>query len=90
MFNPEISEILAELENGGKNLVYLSDKFHISQNEIRERLSYLIEHDFVHEEKTGDKVIFTADGDKLTKLLENEKNFDGVVDGLTEMDSYLN
>lgn len=90
MFNPEISEILAELENGGKDSAYLSEKFEISENEIHDRLSYLIEHDFVHEEKTGDNVIFTADGEKLTKILENEKNFDGVVDGLTEMDSYLN
>lgn len=90
MFNPEISEILAELENGGKDSAYLSEKFEISENEIHDRLSYLIEHDFVHEEKTADNVIFTADGEKLTKILENEKNFDGVVDGLTEMDSYLN
>lgn len=90
MFNPEISEILAELENGGKDSFYLSDKLHISDNEIHERLSYLIEHDFVHEEKTGDNVFFIADGEKLTKLLEHEKNFEGVVDGLTEMDSYLN
>ena len=90
MFNPEISEILAELENGGKDSVYLSSKFQISENEIHDRLSYLIEHEFVHEEKTEDKVIFSADGEKLTKLLEHEKNFEGVVDGLTEMDSYLN
>ena len=90
MFNPEISEILAELENGGKDSAYLSEKFEISENEIHDRLSYLIEHDFVHEEKTGDNAIFTADGEKLTKILENEKNFDGIVDGLTEMDSYLN
>jgi len=90
MFNPEISEILAELENGGKDSVYLSSKFQISENEIHDRLSYLIEHDFVYEEKTDDKVIFSADGEKLTKLLEHEKNFEGVVDGLTEMDSYLN
>ena len=90
MFNPEISEILAELENEGKDSAYLSEKFQISENDIRERLSYLIEHDFVNEEKTGDKSIFTADGEKLTKLVEQERNFDGVVDGLTEMDSYLN
>ena len=90
MFNPEISEILEELENEGKDSVYLSEKFQISETEIRERLSYLIEHDFVHEEKTDDRVIFTADGKKLTNLVEQERNFDGVVDGLTEMDSYLN
>jgi predicted transcriptional regulator len=90
MFNPEISEVLVELENGGKDLAYLSDKFQISENEIRERLSYLIEHDFVHEEKIEDNIIFTANGKKLTKLVEQDKNFEGVVDGLTEMDSYLN
>ena len=90
MFNPEISEILAELENGGKDLVYLSDKFQISQNKILEKLSYLLEHDFIHEEKTGNNVVLTANGDKLTNLVEEDKNFEGVVDGLTEMDSYLN
>ena len=90
MFDPETSEILAEMENGGKDSVYLSKKYQITENELHERLSYLIEHDFVHEEKTGNKVIFTANGEKLTKLLEDEKNFEGVVDGLTEMDSYLN
>ena len=90
MFNPEISEILAELENGGKDSAYLSDKFQITENEIHERLSYLIEHDFVNEEKTGENLIFTADGEKLTNIVEQDKNFEGVVDGLTEMDSYLN
>ena len=90
MFNPEISEILAELENGGKDSVYLSDKFQISENEIHERLSYLIEHNFVNEEKTDDTIIFTADGEKLTKLVEEDKNFEDVEDGLTKMDSYLN
>jgi hypothetical protein len=90
MFNPDISEILAELEKGGKDSMYLSKKFQITENQIHERLSYLIEHNFVREEKDGDKVIFTADGEKLTNLVERDKNFEGVVDGLTEMDSYLN
>ena len=90
MFNPEISEILAELENGGKDSVYLSSKFQISENEIHDRLSYLIEHEFVHEEKTEDKLIFTADAEKLAKLVEEDKNFEDVEDGLAKMDSYLN
>ncbi len=90
MFDEVTSEILAEMENGGKDSAYLSKKFQISEIELRDRLSYLIEHDFVHEQKTGDSIIFTANGEKLTKLLEDEKNFEGVVDGLTEMDSYLN
>ena len=90
MFDPEISEILAELENEGKESDYLCEKFKISEDDIRTRLSYLIEHDFVKEEKKDDKTIFSADGEKLNKLVEQDRNFDGVVDGLTEMDSYLN
>lgn len=90
MFNPDTSEILAELENDGKELGFLIDKFKISENQIRQRLSYLIEHDFVKEKKNNDKIIFFADAKKLDELIEQDKNFDNVVNGLTEMDSYLN
>jgi predicted transcriptional regulator len=90
MFNSDTSEILAELENGGKELEFLTEKLKISENQIRQRLSYLIEHDFVKEEKNNDKIIFFADAKKLDELIEQDKNFDNVVNGLTEMDSYLN
>jgi len=56
MFNPDTSEILAELEDGGKELSYLMDKLQISENEIRERLSYLLEHSFVNEKKNDRKI----------------------------------
>jgi predicted ArsR family transcriptional regulator len=78
------------LENGGKELEFLTEKLKISENQIRQRLSYLIEHDFVKEEKNNDKIIFFADAKKLDELIEQDKNFDNVVNGLTEMDSYLN
>ena len=90
MFDPDTSEILAELENGGKELQYLVEKLKILEDEIYERLSYLIEHDFVKEEKISNKIIFTADAEKLAKLVEQDKNFDDVVNGLAKMDSYLN
>ena len=90
MFDPDTSEILAELENGGKELQYLIKKLKILEDEIYERLSYLIEHDFVKEEKINNKIIFTADAEKLAKLVEQDKNFDDVVNGLAKMDSYLN
>jgi len=81
---------LAELENGGKELQYLIEKLKILEDEIYERLSYLIEYDFVKEEKINNKIIFTADAEKLSKLVEQDKNFDDVVNGLAKMDSYLN
>ncbi len=90
MFDPGTSEILAELEDGGKELSYLMDKLQISENEIHERLSYLLEHSFVNEKKNDNKIIVTADAEKLAKLVEEDKNFEDVEDGLAKMDSYLN
>ena len=90
MFDPNTSEILVELENGGKELQYLVEKLKILEDEIYERLSYLIEYNFVKEKKINNKIIFTADAEKLAKLVEQDENFDNVVGGLAKMDSYLN
>ena len=90
LFDSNVSEILGELENGGKESLYLAEKFKIPEAKVRQHLSYLIEHGFVKETKEGTKTIFSANTDKLAKIMENDKNFERVVDGLTEMDSYLN
>jgi len=90
MFEPVTSEILAELENGAKNSFYLVEKLQISETNIRNKLSYLIEHEFVKEEIKNNEKIYEANAGKLGKVLENDSNFENVVDGLTEMDSYLN
>ena len=90
MFDPDTSEILAELENGGKELSYLMETLKKPEKEIRDKLSYLIEHSFVNEEKNKDAIIFSADAAKLSKLVEDDKNFEDVEDGLAKMDSYLN
>ena len=90
MFDTDTSEILDELENGGKELSHLMDTLKKSENEIRDKLSYLIVHNFIREDKDGDKIIFSADGDKLAKIVEENQNFENVEDGLAKMDSYLN
>lgn len=90
IFEPDISDILAELENGGKELSYLMNKLKKSENEIRNNLSYLVEHSFVNEEKNDNKIIYSVDAEKLAKLIEDDKNFTDVEDGLAKMDSYLN
>ena len=90
MFDPVTSEILGELENGEKNSDYLSEKLKLSEEQIQSKLSYLIEHKFVLQENKNEKKTYHANAEKLEKAIENDKNFDNVVDGLTEMDSYLN
>ena len=90
MFDPDTAEIIAELENGGKKLSDLMSTLKKSEDEIREKLAYLIEHDFVKEEKIESDTVFTADAEKLAKIVEENQNFSNVDDGLAKMDSYLN
>lgn len=90
MFDPITSEILAELENGSKESSYLEEKSGISEQEVRERLSYLLKYEFVKEQTENDKIVYSVDAEKLSKVMENSENFGSVTDGLTKMDSYLN
>ena len=90
LVGPNVSMILAEFEKGEKDSAYLQEKLGISLDEIKERLSYVIAHGFVTMNQNGDKIIFRADMDKLNRIMESDENFTSVVDGLTELDQYLN
>ena len=90
LFDTEISAVLSELEDGGKELSYLSTKSGLNENDIKHRLSYLIEYGFIIEQTVDTKTVFSANAEKLSKLMESNDNFEGVTDGLTKLDSYLN
>ena len=90
LVDPDVSSILAELESGEKNTTYLTDKLQLSSNQIKDRLSYVIEHHFVIIEQNNGNEIFKVDLNKLNKIMESDDNFKNVVDGLTELDQFLN
>ncbi len=90
LVNPDVSIILVELEDGEKDSNYLVEKLGISTKEIEERLAYVIKHNFVTMVNHGDKIVFKADMEKLNKIMENDENFANVIDGLTELDQFLN
>ena len=90
IFDPITSELLAELENGGKESTFLAEKSGISEKDVSERLSYLLKYEFVKVQNDNDKIIYSVDAEKLSKVMENDENFSSVTDGLTKMDSYLN
>jgi len=90
MFDPITSTILAELEDGEKECSFLAEQSSVSESEVIERLSYLIEHGFILKNFSDEKCILTADSDKLTTIVENNDNFDATISGLEKMDSYLN
>lgn len=90
LFDSDVSVILSELEDGDKYSSYLAEKLKLTEEEIQKRLSYLVEHGFVKSESEGDKIVYTADKEKLSQVMENDENFSSVTKGLTELDSYLN
>ena len=90
MFDPITSSIIAELEDGEKNSMYLAEKSSISEHEVGERLSYLTTHGFILEKQIDEQSIFSADVDKLAQVVENDKNFGAAIEGLEKMDSFLN
>ena len=90
MFDPITSLILAELEDGKKDCSFLAEKSSISENEVLERLSYLLEHDFISQIFENGKSVFKANNQKLNEIVENAENFDATISGLEKMDSYLN
>lgn len=90
MFDPITSSMLAELEDGEKECSFLAQQSDVSESEVLERLSYLIEHDFVSKNSDDGKCFLAANFEKLSIVVENNENFDATISGLEKMDSYLN
>ncbi len=90
LVDPEVSIILSELENGEKDSNYLEEKLQLSKDQIKNRLSYVIEHQFVMVSQRNEKEFFKVDLDKLNKIMESDEHFKNVIDGLTELDQFLN
>ena len=90
MFDPTTSSLIAELEDGEKSSQYLSDKEKISESEVIERFSYLINSGFIFQKQVDGKTTFSANIDKFSKVVEDNENFGATIEGLEKMDSFLN
>jgi predicted transcriptional regulator len=90
LFEPRISSILSELESGSKDSTYLSNTLGIFEDDIRNQLSYLIEHGFVIESRDNSNSIFSVNKGKLAEIMEHDENYESAVDGLTKLDGFLN
>ncbi len=90
MFDPVTSLILAELEDGEKECSFLAKQSSISESQVLERLSYLIEYEFISRNSNDGKCMLAANLEKLSAVVEENGNFDAAIDGLEKMDSYLN
>ncbi|MBT4327282.1 MAG: hypothetical protein HOD60_10330 [Candidatus Nitrosopelagicus sp.] len=90
VFDEKISEILAEMESSPKKCEFLTKKFQLSLNDLDEKLSFLIQHEFVGKTGSNYEAEYFVDSKKLAELMETAHNFENVDEGLAKMDSYLN
>ena len=90
VFDENISEILAEMESAPQKCGFLSEKFNLTPNDLDEKLSFLIENDFVGKTASDSDVEYSVDSEKLAKLMETAHDFENVDAGLAKMDGYLN
>ena len=85
LFDEETAPALAALEDGPRHVTHLAELCGMSPDALRERLSYLVECDFLAIQDD----MYTADAEKMARMME-EEDYDGIVDSVTVMDSYLN
>ena len=90
LFEPNNAEVLTRLKDGPKTLLYLSKILENSEEKLDEKLSYLIEKDFISKIEKDGEVYYSANFEKLSKIMESKDNFKNIDNGLAELDSYLN
>ena len=90
VFDENISEILAEMESAPKKCGFLSEKFNLTPYDLEEKLSFLIQNEFVGKTGSDSDIEYSVDSKKLAKLMETAHDFENVDAGLAKMDGYLN
>jgi len=88
LFDPDVSVILAQLEHGPKESKKLAEDLAMPEDQIRERLAFLVGAGVVLVSESP--LSYSVDAAKISQVMENDENYKNVVDGLTELDSYLN
>lgn len=88
LFEPDNAEILTQLRNEPKTALEL-EKF-VDKVKLDQSLSFLIKNGFVKKTEKNEDVLYSVDTDHLSKVLENQENFQNIDDGLAKLDSFLN
>jgi len=88
LFEPDNAEILTQLRNESKTALEL-EKF-VDKVKLDQSLSFLIKNGFVKKTEKNEDVLYSVDIDHLSKILENQENFQNIDNGLAKLDSFLN
>ena len=88
LFETDNSEILTQLRNESKTALEL-EKF-VDKVRLDQSLSFLIKNGFVKKTEKNEDILYSVDTDHLSKVLENQENFQNIDNGLAKLDSFLN
>ena len=97
LFEPDNAEILTQLRNESKTALEL-EKF-VDKVRLDQSLSFLIKNgfvkkteknEFVKKTEKNEDILYSVDTDHLSKVLENQENFQNIDNGLAKLDSFLN
>ena len=88
LFEPDNAEILTQLRNESKTALEL-EKF-VDKVKLDQSLSFLIKNGFVKKTEKNEDILYSVDIDHLSKVLENQENFQNIDNGLAKLDSFLN
>jgi len=88
LFEPDNAEILTQLRNEPKTALEL-EKF-VDKVRLDQSLSFLIKNGFVKKTEKNEDILYSIDTDHLSKVLENQENFQNIDNGLAKLDSFLN
>ena len=88
LFEPDNAEILTQLRDESKTALEL-EKF-VDKVKLDQSLSFLIKNGFVKKTEKNEDIVYSIDTDHLSKVLENQENFQNIDDGLAKLDSFLN
>ena len=90
IFDTEISEILADMENESKLCSIFSEKFGLPPKDLETKLSYLVQHNFVSQTGQASDITYSVDSEKLAEIMQSGHDYKNVEDSLAKMDSFLN
>ena len=88
LFEPDNAEILTQLRNESKTALEL-EKF-VDKVRLDQSLSFLIKNGFVKKTEKNEDILYSVDTDHLSKVLENQENFQNIDNGLAKLDGFLN
>lgn len=90
LLDPVTSGIVSELEGGPRTLRQLCESTGLGAAEVESRLSPLRAGGLVAAAGEGPGASYSADASRIDEALSRSGHFDGAIDMVTKMDSFLN